>query len=58
MMAIAGFVLDIVQNQTGSSTPFTFEGFRWAMSSQVLVLALGLVMFGVEYRKTKLSSSL
>jgi MFS family permease len=58
MMAIAGFVLDIVQTQTGSSTPFTFEGFRWAMSSQVLVLALGLVMFGVEYRITKRTSAL
>lgn len=53
MMAIAGWVLDLVQNSSGSSSPFTFEGFRWAMSTQVLVLLLGLIMFGFEYRKTK-----
>lgn len=58
MMAIAGFVLDLVQAKTGSSSPFTFEGFRWAMSSQVLVLALGLAMFAVEFRKTKRLSAI
>lgn len=53
MMAIAGWVLDLVQGVTHSESPFTFEGFRWAMSTQVLVLILGLAMFGVEYRRTK-----
>jgi MFS family permease len=53
MMAIAGWVLDLVQSATGSDTPFTFQGFRWAMTSQVLVLAIGILMFGIEYRKTK-----
>ncbi|MFM6977481.1 MAG: MFS transporter [Micrococcales bacterium] len=53
MMAIAGWVLDQVQIATGSSTPFTFEGFRWAMASQVLVLLLGIALFTVEYRKTQ-----
>jgi MFS family permease len=53
MMAIAGWVLDLVQSQTGSSTPFTFQGFRWAMATQVIVLLFGIVMFLFEYRKTK-----
>jgi len=53
MMAIAGWVLDAVQKISGSSSPFTFDGFRWAMSSQVLVLVTGITMFGIEYRKTK-----
>jgi MFS family permease len=53
MMAIAGWVLDLVQSATGSDTPFTFEGFRWAMTSQVVVLAIGILMFGIEHRKTK-----
>jgi len=52
MMALAGWVLDLVQGFTHSQSPFTFEGFRWAMSTQVLVLVVGLVMFGLEYRRT------
>jgi hypothetical protein len=58
MMAIAGWVLDAVQKISGSSSPFTFDGFRWAMSSQVLVLVTGITMFGIEYRKTKKVASL
>jgi MFS family permease len=53
MMALAGWVLDLVQTSTGSSSPFTFEGFRWAMSTQVVVLLFGIFMFLVEYRKTQ-----
>jgi hypothetical protein len=53
MMALAGWVLDLVQGLNHSSTPFTFEGFRWAMSTQIAVLAIGLLMFGIEYRRTK-----
>lgn len=53
MMALAGWVLDLVQAANHSSSPFTFAGFRLAMASQVLVLILGLIMFGIEYRKTK-----
>lgn len=53
MMALAGWVLDLVQGINGTSSPFTFEGFRWAMTTQVLVLAAGLAMFGFEYRRTK-----
>lgn len=53
MMAIAGWILDLVQNSNGSSSPFTFEGFRWAMSTQVLVLLIGLAMFGIEFHKTR-----
>ena len=53
MMALAGWTLDLVQQATNSPTPFTFEGFRWAMATQVLVLLLGLTMFLREYRLTK-----
>lgn len=54
MMALAGWVLDIVQQSTGSPDPFTFEGFRWAMSTQVVVLLFGIAMFWMEYRKTRM----
>jgi len=54
MMALAGWILDLVQTSSGSPTPFTFEGFRWAMTSQVLVLLIGILMFTLEYRRTKL----
>jgi MFS family permease len=53
MMALAGWALDLVQRVTGSSIPFTFTGFRWAMATQVIVLVFGLLMFAVEYRKTR-----
>ena len=53
MMALAGWVLDLVQSATHETSPFSFTGFRFAMSTQVIVLILGLVMFGIEYRKTK-----
>lgn len=52
MMALAGWMLDIVQQTIGANTPFTFTGFRWAMATQVLVLLFGLLMFAIEYRKT------
>lgn len=58
MMAFAGLVLDLVQGANRADTPFTFEGFRWAMSTQVIVLLVGLTMFGIEYRKTKKNSEL
>lgn len=58
MMAIAGLVLDLVQGASGAATPFTFEGFRWAMSTQVIVLLIGLSMFGLEYRRTVKVASL
>lgn len=53
MMALAGWVLDLVQGITKSSSPFTFEGFRWAMATQVLVLSIGILMFLREYRLTR-----
>lgn len=58
MMALAGFVLDFVQSTTGSSTPFTFEGFRWAMATQILVLLLGIALFTKEFRRTRVTVSL
>lgn len=58
MMALAGFALDAVQAATGSSSPFTFDGFRIAMSTQVIVLLAGLSMFWLEYRKTKAAEAI
>ncbi|MEY4618800.1 MAG: hypothetical protein RL101_986 [Actinomycetota bacterium] len=58
MMAFAGWALDIVQKVTGSNVPFTFTGFRWAMATQVVVLVFGLVMFAIEYRKTRLQAAI
>lgn len=58
MMAFAGWALDIVQKVTGSNVPFTFTGFRWAMATQVVVLVFGLVMFAIEYRKTRLQATI
>lgn len=52
-MAIAGTILDFVQHRTGASSPYTLEGFRWAMSAQIAVLGLGLSMFLIELRKTR-----
>lgn len=54
-MAIAGWILDTVQGIRGSSSPYTPEGFRWAMSAQVLVLLFGLLMFVFELRKTRVT---
>lgn len=52
-MALAGSILDLVQHSTGSTSPYTLEGFRWAMSAQIIVLVVGLAMFLVELRKTR-----
>lgn len=53
-MALAGVVLDLVKRLSGSSTPFTTLGFRWAMSTQILVLLIGLGFFAIELRKTRI----
>lgn len=58
MMTLAGWTLDVVHSISGASSPFTFQGFRWAMATQILVLLLGLAMFAVEYRKTLKTTSL
>lgn len=55
-MALAGWVLDLVQRITQSSTPYTFLGFRIAMSAQILILGFGLAMFLLELRKTRQST--
>lgn len=52
-MAIAGWILDAVQRTRGASTPYTPEGFRWAMSAQIVILMFGLLMFRLELRKTR-----
>ena len=54
-MAIAGWILDFVQQLRGSATPYTPEGFRWAMSAQIVILVFGLLMFLFELRKTRLT---
>lgn len=54
-MAIAGWILDLFQQTSGASTPFTLDGFRWAMSAQIVVLGFGLAMFLKELRKTRLT---
>lgn len=53
-MALAGVVLDAARRSTGADTPFTALGFRWAMSTQILVLLIGLGFFTLELRKTRL----
>lgn len=58
MMAFAGWTLDLVQKVSGSTNPFTFIGFRWAMATQVIVLVCGLLMFGIEFRKTRLVTAI
>ena len=57
-MALAGWVLDLVQNFTGSATPFTVVGFRFAMAAQIAILGFGLGMFLFELRKTRLASAI
>lgn len=52
-MALAGVVLDEVRRNTGADTPFTALGFRWAMSTQIVVLLIGLAFFVLELRKTR-----
>jgi MFS family permease len=52
-MAIAGFTLDLVQRISNAESPFTPEGFRWAMASQILVVSLGLAFFAFELKKTR-----
>ncbi|MEN9748953.1 MAG: hypothetical protein RL149_31 [Actinomycetota bacterium] len=52
-MAIAGWILDVVQQLSHSASPYTPEGFRWAMSAQIVILVFGLVMFLVELKKTR-----
>ena len=52
-MAIAGFTLDLVQKLSNADSPFTPEGFRWAMASQILVVSLGLAFFAFELRNTR-----
>jgi MFS family permease len=52
-MALAGLVLDVVQKTTDASSPFTPLGFRWAMSVQIVVLAMGLSFFAFELAKTR-----
>lgn len=52
-MAIAGWILDAVQKISNSGSPYTPEGFRWAMSAQIGVLVFGLTMFLVEFGKTR-----
>ncbi len=53
MMWLAGLILDAVQSQQHSTTAFTFTGFRFAMSIQVLILGFGLAMYSIERKRTK-----
>jgi MFS family permease len=57
MMFLAGVILDIVQAASasrGESTPlYSLDGFKWAMSVQFLILALGTTMFLVERKKAR-----
>jgi len=52
-MAFAGFILDLVKNLNEADSPFTPEGFRWAMASQILVVSLGLAFFTFELKNTR-----
>lgn len=57
-MAIAGFILDLIRNLTSASSPYTPLGFRFAMSAQIAILLLGLVMFLFELRNARRSQRL
>lgn len=57
MMFMAGLILDLVKAASeATGTPvelYSLNGFRWAMSVQFLVLAIGSIMFLVERRKAR-----
>lgn len=57
MMFLAGVILDLVKASTdaagGTAQLYSMTGFRWAMSVQFLVLALGSVMFLIERKKAR-----
>jgi MFS family permease len=57
MMFLAGVILDIVQaasSARGESTAlYSLDGFKWAMSVQFLILAVGTIMFFIERKKAR-----
>jgi MFS family permease len=57
MMFLAGIILDLVKAASDAAGQkaelYSLTGFRWAMSVQFLILALGTAMFLLERRKAR-----
>jgi MFS family permease len=53
MMAIAGWILDLVKSASGASSAFTLNGFRFALGAQVVVIGFGLCMYLWERSKSR-----
>ena len=53
MMALAGWILDLVKTALGVSSAFTLTGFRFALGAQVVVIGFGLGMYLWERSKSR-----
>ncbi|MFM6963704.1 MAG: MFS transporter [Micrococcales bacterium] len=52
IMWLAGGVLDLVRAVRHTRENFSFDGFRWALSVQIIILVFGLIMYFIERRRT------
>jgi sugar phosphate permease len=52
MMYLTGLVIDLLHDPASGLDRYNIESFRWGFASQFLVIAVGLVFFTRERRKS------
>jgi MFS family permease len=58
MMYLTGLVIDLLHDPSSGLDRYNVDSFRWGFASQFIVIAVGLVFFTLERRKTLRITSL
>jgi len=58
MMYLTGLVIDLLYDPSSGLERYNVDSFRWGFASQFIVIAVGLVFFTLERRKTLRITSL
>jgi sugar phosphate permease len=58
MMYLTGLVIDLLHDPSSGLDRYNVDSFRWGFAAQFIVIAVGLLFFTLERRKTLRVSSL
>lgn len=58
MMYLTGLVIDLLHDPSSGLDRYNVDSFRWGFAAQFIVIAVGLVFFTIERRKTLRITSL
>jgi sugar phosphate permease len=52
MMYLTGLVIDLLHDPSSGLDRYNVDSFRWGFAAQFIVIAVGLVFFTLERRRT------